>query len=84
MHHRGSLDDPDSLHEGVAAADGVIHLAFHHDFSDYVACGKLDLRAVETLGAALEGTGKPLVVSSGTSSPVRAGPECAGRDRRVP
>jgi nucleoside-diphosphate-sugar epimerase len=64
--HRGALDDLDSLHDGAAAADGVIHLAFNHDFSDYVANGKLDLRAVETLGAALEGTGKPLVITSGT------------------
>jgi nucleoside-diphosphate-sugar epimerase len=64
--HRGALDDPDSLHDGAAAADGVIHLAFNHDFSDYVANGKLDLRAVEALGAALEGTGRPLVVTSGT------------------
>jgi nucleoside-diphosphate-sugar epimerase len=64
--HRGALDDLDSLHDGAAAADGVIHLAFGHDFSDYVGAGKLDLRAVETLGAALEGTGKPLVVTSGT------------------
>ncbi|MDX6311744.1 MAG: hypothetical protein QOF44_1208 [Streptomyces sp.] len=64
--HHGALDDLDSLHDGAAAADGVIHLAYNHDFSDFVANGRLDLRAVETLGAALEGTGKPLVVTSGT------------------
>jgi nucleoside-diphosphate-sugar epimerase len=64
--HRGALDDLDSLHGGAAAADGVIHLAYNHDFSDFAANAKLDLRAVETLGAALEGTGKPLVVTSGT------------------
>lgn len=64
--HSGALDDLDSLHAGAAAADGVIHLAFNHDFSDYVASGKLDLRAVETLGAALEGSGRPLVITSGT------------------
>lgn len=80
--HRGALDDPDSLHDGAAAADGVIHLAFNHDFSDYVANGKLDLRAVEALGAALEGTGRPLVVTSGTlmltmMAPGRLGTEVA-------
>ncbi|OKH99279.1 3-beta hydroxysteroid dehydrogenase [Streptomyces sp. CB02923] len=67
--HRGSLDDPGSLHDGAAAADGVIHLAYRHDFSDRAAfaeAARLDLRAVETLGKALEGTGKPLVVTLGT------------------
>ncbi|KEF08988.1 3-beta hydroxysteroid dehydrogenase [Streptomyces rimosus] len=67
--HRGTLDDPGSLREGAAAADGVIHLAYHHDFSDQAAfanAAQLDLSAVEALGAALEGTGKPLVITSGT------------------
>ncbi len=68
--HRGTLEDLDSLYAGAAAADGVIHLAFNHDFSDsdggMEAGGKLDLLAVETLGRALEGTGKPLVITSGT------------------
>jgi nucleoside-diphosphate-sugar epimerase len=78
--HRGALDDLDSLHDGAAAADGVIHLAFSHDFSDYVGAGKLDLRAVETLGAALEGTGKPLVVTSGTLMLTRIAPGRLGTE----
>lgn len=82
--HRGSLDDPDSLHEGAAAADGVIHLAFNHDFSDYVASGKLDLRAVEALGAALEGTGKPLVVTSGTLMLTMMAPGRLGTEEIAP
>jgi nucleoside-diphosphate-sugar epimerase len=65
--HRGALDDHDSLHEGAAAADGVIHLAFMHDFADYAGAGAADLRAVEAIGAALDGSGKPFVVTSGTS-----------------
>jgi nucleoside-diphosphate-sugar epimerase len=64
--HRGALDDLDSLRDGAEAADGVIHLAFIHDFSDYAAAGAADLRAVETIGAALDGTGKSFVITSGT------------------
>src|ERR1700728_2327575 len=64
--HRGSLDDTASLHSGAAAADGVIHLAFKHDFGDFAASAATDLRAVETMGAALEGSGKPLVITSGS------------------
>jgi len=64
--HRGSLDDLDSLRSGASAADGVIHLAFVHNFSDYQGSVQTDLRAVETIGAALEGSGKPFVITSGT------------------
>jgi nucleoside-diphosphate-sugar epimerase len=64
--HRGSLHDLDSLSSGAAAADGVCHLAFIHDFSDFAANCATDLRAVETIGEALEGSGKPFVVTSGT------------------
>jgi nucleoside-diphosphate-sugar epimerase len=66
--HRGALDDLDSLHEGAAAADGVIHLAFNNisETTDFAASLQADLRAVETIGAALEGSGKPFVVTSGT------------------
>ncbi len=61
---RGSLDEPDSLRLGAAAADGVIHLAFVHNFSDFAAALTSDLRAVQTMGAALEGTGKPFVTTA--------------------
>jgi nucleoside-diphosphate-sugar epimerase len=64
--HRGALDDLDSLRDGATAADGVIHLAFNNDFSDYAGASAEDLRAVEALGAALEGSGKALVITSGT------------------
>ncbi|MGW3146317.1 SDR family oxidoreductase [Streptomyces sp. NPDC001177] len=64
--HRGSLDDPGGLRTAAAAADGVIHLAFIHDFSDMPAAGAADLRAVETIGAELAGSDRPFVVTSGT------------------
>ncbi|MGV4925759.1 SDR family oxidoreductase [Streptomyces sp. BHT-5-2] len=64
--HRGSLEDPDSLRTGAAATDGVVHLAFIHDFSRYEHAARTDLRAIEALGGALEGSDRPLVIASGT------------------
>jgi nucleoside-diphosphate-sugar epimerase len=64
--HRGALDDLDSLRAGAAAADGVIHLAYAHDFSQIANSGAMDFRAVEAMLAALEGSGKPFVGTSGT------------------
>jgi nucleoside-diphosphate-sugar epimerase/transcriptional regulator with XRE-family HTH domain len=65
--HRGDLADPESLAAGARACDGVIHLAFGHDFSRYSEAGETDRRAVEAMAAALEGSGKPLVITSGTT-----------------
>ncbi|MGW3119064.1 SDR family oxidoreductase [Streptomyces sp. NPDC001107] len=67
---RGSLEDLDSLRQGAAAADAVAHLAFIHDFSadfDFAAACAADLRAIEAIGATLEGSDKPFVMSSGTA-----------------
>ena len=61
---RGTLDDLDSLRAAAAAVDGVIHLAFQHSVSDFAAALTTDLRAVETMGTALEGTGKPFVTTA--------------------
>lgn len=63
---RGALDDLDSLRAGAAAADGVIHLAFIHDFSQYDAAARTDVRAIETIGAVLESSNRPFVIASGT------------------
>jgi len=63
--HRGDLDRPETLARGVAAADAVIHCAFDHDFANFVANTKKDERNIAAMGEALEGTGKPILITSG-------------------
>ncbi|MFD0683472.1 SDR family oxidoreductase [Actinomadura fibrosa] len=79
--HRGDLDDLDSLRAGAAASDGVVHTAFDHGLDDrtagegvidgagidFAGAAAKDRRAVEALGEALAGSGKPLVITGGTS-----------------
>lgn len=62
---KGGLDDLDSLKHGASAADGVIHTAFIHDFSQYAKAAETDKAAIEAMGEALKGTGKPIVVTGG-------------------
>lgn len=64
--HRGDLDDLDGLRAAAAASDGVIHLAFRHDFDDFVGAADTDLRAVQAMGEALVGSDRPFVSTSGT------------------
>ena len=70
--HRGSLEHPDSLRSAVAAADGVIHTAFNHDFSRWKENCETDRRVIETLGSTLARSDRPLIVTSGTGL-LRAG-----------
>ncbi len=64
---RGTLDDLDTLRDAAKDADAVIHTAFNHDFSKFAANAAQDQRAIETLGAALEGSDRVLLVTSGVA-----------------
>jgi nucleoside-diphosphate-sugar epimerase len=65
--HRGDLADLDGLRAAAAAADGVIHLAYRHDFdNDFVGAAETDLRVVTAMGEVLAGSDRPLVNTSGT------------------
>lgn len=65
---RGEVAQPEGLAQAAGAADGVIHCAFGHDFSQYLQMGEIDLAAVNAMAAALAGTNKPLVVTSGLTA----------------
>jgi nucleoside-diphosphate-sugar epimerase len=65
--YRGSIDDPDGLKQGAGRSDGIIHLAFNHDFSQFAANCETDRRVIEALGSVLAGSDRPLIVTSGTA-----------------
>ena len=64
---QGTIEDLDLLRTSAAKSDAVIHLAFNHDFSKFAANSEADKRAIETLGAALKGTDRPLIVTGGVA-----------------
>ena len=82
--HRGSLEDLESLRSAAIAADGVIHTAFIHDFSNYAPAAEKDVRAIETLGSALAGSDRALIVTSGTLLLLRQGPLATEQDATIP
>lgn len=63
----GTLDSPETLLAAVSAADAVIHTAFDHDFSRFVANCEKDHRVILAIGNALAGRHCPLIITSGTA-----------------
>jgi nucleoside-diphosphate-sugar epimerase len=74
--HRGTLEEPGTLARGAAIADAVIHCAFEHNFEAFVANTKKDARNIAVMAEALEGTHKPILLTSGVGigTPLAGGP----------
>ena len=63
--HQGDLEDLESLRSGASGTDAVIHTAFRHDWTRFAESCELDKRAIEAIGAVLQGSSRPFIVSSG-------------------
>jgi nucleoside-diphosphate-sugar epimerase len=80
----GDVEDLESLRKGASASEAVMHLAFIHDFSKFAANCEIDRRAVEAMGAALVGSQRPLIVTSGTGSGAAPGRLATENDPHPP
>ena len=65
--HFGDINDLDSVRRGASQADGVIHTAFNHDFSTFLANCERDGQLIEALGSELAGSSRPLIITSGVA-----------------
>ncbi|MEV2210476.1 SDR family oxidoreductase [Streptomyces sp. NPDC050997] len=79
--HRGDLDDLDSIREGAATADAVLHLANKHDFSNIAVSNQAERAAVQAIGDVLTGSGRPFLLASGVAVPAQGGRPATEDDR---
>ena len=82
--HRGDIEDLDGLRRGADGCDGVIHAAFNHDFAHFAENCRKDGRAIDALGSALEGSDRPIVITSSTVMGSTGPGEPATEDRFDP
>lgn len=78
--HFGNLEDVESLKAGAAKSDGVIHLAFIHDFSQFQKNCEIDLKAITAMGEVLLGSNRPMIITSGTAIANSEGGKLATED----
>lgn len=79
----GNIEDLESLRKGAAESDGVIHLAFNHDFSQFEKNVADDRKAITTIGEVLLGSDRPFVVTSGTAIAANVGGQPSTEDSPV-
>ena len=79
----GSLEDRESLRAGAARAQGVIHLAFDPDFTKFAESSEIDRQAIDAIGEAIHGTGKPFLVPTGMAGLAPSG-QVATEDVNIP
>ncbi|GAA5202715.1 SDR family oxidoreductase [Microbacterium jejuense] len=81
---RGDLTDLDVLRDAAASSDAVVHLAFIHDFSDFLTSVRVDREAIDAFASALEGTGRTLAIASGVAGLVQGRPATEDDMSQVP
>lgn len=82
--HHGDIEDLESLRRGAAQCDAVIHTAFDHNFANFAANCQKDGRVIEALGSALEGSDRPLVITSATAMGAAVAGEPSSEDHFNP